>query len=175
MRYFSLSFNLIKEDYDAYYREFRKVNLLNQLKRSFIVLAFMAVLAAMYFSLENADIILTVIVIGAVTVIMPLVNSKRLSTSLLQSRNNKKPNRYDFFADHIEIHVDADQKSKASTEKHLKMNGFVSVAESKTSFYFSYMNERILIIPKRVLDEEKCGMIKNLIDNYFSSVYISIQ
>ena len=54
------------------------------------------------------------------------------------------------------------------------MNGFVSVAESKTNFYFSYMNERILIIPKRVLDGEKYGMIKNLIDNYFSNVYTTV-
>ncbi len=175
MKYFSLVFNLKKEDYDAYYKEFGKVLLFNQLKRSAITLIFMAVMVAMYFSLQTAGLIATVVFIAFLSVVMPLIYSKKLSTSLLQSKSNKKLNSYDFYADHIEIHIDADETSKASTEKHLKMNGFVSVAESKTSFYFSYMNERILIIPKRVLDEEKYVMIKNLIDNYFSNVYMTIQ
>ena len=174
MKYFSLNFNLKKEDYDAYYKEFGKGLLVNQVKRSAITLVLMAVMAGIYFSVDTAGLVATVLFVGISTVIMPLVYAKKLSTSLLQSKSNRKPNRYDFFADHIEIHIDADENSKASTEKHLKMNGFVSVAESKTNFYFSYMNERILIIPKRVLDNEKYGMIKNLIDNYFSNVYMTV-
>lgn len=175
MKYFSLSFNLKKEDYDAYYKDFGKGLLLNQLKRSLITIVFMVIMVVLYMSVQTPGLITTVIFIAAVTVIMPLFYSKKMAVSLLNSRGNKKINRYDFFADHIEIHIDADEISKASTEKHLKMNGFVSVAESKTSFYFSYMNERVLIIPKRVLDSEKYSMIKNLIDNYFSNVYMIIQ
>ncbi len=175
MKYFSLSFNLKKEDYDAYYKDFGKGLLLNQLKRSLITLVFMAILTVLYMSVETPGLMVTVVFIAAVTVIMPLSYSKKMAVSLLSARSNKKINRYDFFADHIEIHIDADESSKASTEKHLKMNGFVSVAESEKCFYFSYMNERVLIIPKRVLDGEKYGMIKNLIDNYFSNVYMIIQ
>lgn len=174
MKYFSLEFNLKKQDYDAYYREFGKGLFVNQVKRSAITLVLMAVMAGIYFSMETAGFLATVLFVGALVVVMPLAYAKKLSTSLLQAKSNMKANRYDFFADHIEIHIDPDENSKASTEKHLKMNGFVSVAESKTNFYFSYMNERILIIPKRVLDNEKYGMIKNLIDNYFSGVYITV-
>ncbi len=174
MKYFSLSFNLNKGDYDAYYKDFSKGLILNQLKRSAITLVFMAVMVAMYMTTQTAGLIATVAFIAIVSVFMPIVYSKKLAVSLLQSRSNRKENRYDFYADHIEIHIEADQLSKASTEKHLKMNGFVSVAESKSGFYFSYMNEKVLIIPKRVLDEEKYGMIKNLIENYFSNVYMSI-
>lgn len=174
MKYFSLNFSLIKKDYDAYYKDFGKALILNQLKRSAITLVLMAVLVAMYMSTQTAGLIVTVAFIGIVSVFMPIFYSKKLAVSLLNSRNNMKENIYDFYADHIEIHVNPNEISKSSTEKHLKMNGFVSVAESKACFYFSYMNERVLIIPKRVLDNEKYGMIKNLIDNYFSNVYMSI-
>lgn len=174
MKYFSLELNLKKEDYDAYYRDFGKLLLLGQLKRSSITLALMALLAGIYFSYETAGLVATVLFIGISTVIMPLIVSKKLAVSLLQARSNKRPNRYDFFADHIEIHIDADETSRASTEKHLKMKGFLAVTESKSGFYFSYMNERMFIIPKRVLDKEKYEMIKNLIDNYFSDVYMSV-
>ena len=174
MKYFSLDFNLQKQDYDAYYKDFGKGLVLNQLKRSLITLAFMVLLVVMYMSVQTAGLIATVVFVAFVTVIMPIVYSKNLAVSLLNSRSNKKNNRYDFYADHIEIHIDADEISGASTEKHLKMNGFVSVAESEKCFYFSYMNERVLIIPKRVLDGEKYSMIKNLIDNYFSNVYMTV-
>ena len=174
MKYFSLGFNLESEDYRAYYKDFGKGFLLQQLKRSAITLIFMVVLVVMYLSVQTAGLIATVVFIAGVTVLMPLHYSKKLAFSLLQARSNSKTNRYDFYADHIEIHIDADEISKASTEKHLKMKGFTSVAEGKTNFYFFYMNERVLIIPKRVLDKEKYDMIKNLIDNYFSSVYIMV-
>ena len=175
MKYFSLDFNLQKQDYDAYYKDFGKGLVFNQLRRSLITLVFMVLLVVMYMSVQTAGIISTVAFIALITVLMPIFYSKKLAVSLLNSRSSSRKNRYDFYADHIEIHIDADENSKASTEKHLKMNGFVSVAESEKCFYFSYMNERVLIIPKRVLDGEKYAMIKNLIDNYFSSVYMSIQ
>lgn len=173
MKYFSLSFTVKKEDYNAYYKDFGKAFIFNQLKRSAITLILMAVLVAMYMTTQTAGLISTVVFITAVNVFMPIVYSKKLAVSLVNSRNNRKENRYDFYADHIEIHIN-DENGRTSTEKHLKMNGFVSVAESKSGFYFSYMNERVLIIPKRVLDNEKYGMIKNLIENYFSNVYIAV-
>lgn len=175
MKYFSLNFTVNKSDYDAYYKDFGKGLLFNQLKRSALTLIFIFLLTAMSVTSQSADLIVTVAFIAIVSVFMPIVYSKKLAVFMLQSRNSRRENRYDFYADHIEIHVDADENSKSSIEKHLKMNGFTSVAESKTNFYFSYMNERMLIIPKRVLNEEKYVMIKNLIDNYFSNVYMSIQ
>jgi len=173
MKYFSLNFTVNKGDYDSYYKDFGKGFVFQQLKRSAITLIFMLIMVAMYMTTQTAGLISTVVFIAIVSVFMPIVYSKKLAVSLVNSRNNHKENRYDFYADHIEIHV-GDENGKATTEKHLKMNGFVSVAESKSGFYFSYMNERVLIIPKRVLDEEKYGMIKNLIENYFSNVYMTV-
>ena len=173
MKYFSLNFTVNKGDYDSYYKDFGKGFVFQQLKRSAITLIFMLIMVAMYMTTQTAGLISTVVFIAIVSVFMPIVYSKKLAVSLVNSRNNRKENRYDFYADHIEIHI-ADENGKATTEKHLKMNGFVSVAESKSGFYFSYMNERVLIIPKRVLDEEKYGMIKNLIENYFSNVYMTV-
>lgn len=173
MKYFSLNLNLNRSDYDAYYKDFGKGLVFNQLRRCAIMLVLMAVLVAMYITSQTAGLISTVLFIAIVNIFIPIVYSKKLAVSLLNSRNNKRKNIYDFYADHIEIHV-TDENSKASSEKHLKMNGIVSVAESKSHFYFSYMNEKVLIIPKRVLDGEKYGMIKNLIENYFSNVYMTI-
>ena len=174
MKYFSLNFTMNKGDYDAYYKDFSKGLVFNQLKRSALTLVLMAVMAAMYVTSQSAGLIATVFFVALITVFMPLVYSKKLAVSLVNSKNNNKETRYDFYADHIEIHHIPDENSKASCEKHLKMNGFVSVAESKKNFYFSYMNEKVFIIPKRALDNEKYAMIKNLIENYFSNVYMSI-
>lgn len=174
MKYFSLDFTLNKGDYGAYYKDFGKAIFLNQVKRSAISIILMAVLLSINLTSERIpEYIAALVFLIFIYVAMPVVYSKKLAVSLLNSRNNKRKTVYDFYADHIEVHID-DESSEASTEKHLKMNGFVSVAESKTNFYFSYMNERVLIIPKRVLDAEKYGMIKNLIENYFSNVYMSI-
>ena len=104
---------------------------------------------------------------------MPLVYSKRISIDSLLSKYSQNENRYDFYADHIEIHY-SDREGRMTIEKHLEMRGFTAVAESSSNFYFSYKNDRMLIIPKRILDEEKYGMIKNLIKNYFSDIYMAI-
>lgn len=174
MKYFSLSFKTEKTDYDCYYRDFGKALVINMLRKSVITAVFSLVLIAMLITGETVSYIVTVVFIFIINVFMPLVYSKKISTSLLDSRSSKRVNRYDFYADHIEIHSEADEKSGTSSERHHKMNGFTAVSESSTNFYFSYMNERMLIIPKRVLDNEKYGMIKNLINNYFSDVYMTV-
>lgn len=174
MKYFSLNFKIEKSDYESYYKDFGKAMLLNQLKRSFIMVILSLGLAAFIITGDTACYAVTLLFAFIVSCIMPLVFSKKIALSMLDSRNSRKVNVYDFYSDHIEIHVPASEGSKASTEKHLKMNGFTNVTESKTNFYFSYMNEKMLIIPKRVLDNEKYGMIKNLIENYFSNVYMTV-
>ena len=171
MKYFSLQFTVEKSDYDAYYKDFGKQFLLSQLKRSLVTFFFLGMILILSATSLNAGLVVTVISVAAMTVLMPLVFSKKLSFYLIKSKNLSRLNCYDFYADHIVFHVEKDENTERSLERHLKMNGFTYVAESKTNFYFAYMNERILIIPKRVLDEEKYKMIKNLIDNYFSNIY----
>ena len=174
MKYFSLSFTTEKQDYEFYYKDFGKGLAINQIRKSVLSAVFCLFMIAMLITGETLSYIVPVVFVFIVTCFMPLVYSKKISVSLLDSRSSRKLNRYDFYADHIEIHSLPDEKSASSTEKHLKMNGFTSVAESGTNFYFSYMNEKMLIIPKRVLDAEKYTMIKNLIDNYFSDVYMTV-
>lgn len=174
MKYFTLSFTVEKCDYDAYYRDFGKGLLFDQLRRSAVTLIFLAVIAVINFTAQAPSLYVTFAAVLFIMLFTPISYSRKIALSLIQSRNSRKVNRYEFYADHIEIHVDEDEGSRARVEKHLKMSGFTSVAESKSNFYFSYMNEKMLIIPKRVLDNEKYGMIKNLIDNYFSNVYMSV-
>lgn len=174
MKYFSLNFKIEKSDYESYYKDFGKAMLLNQLKRSFIMVILSLGLAAFIITGDTACYAVTLLFAFIISCIMPLVFSKKIALSMIDSRNSRKENIYDFYSDHIEIHIPANGESKASTEKHLKMKGFTNVSESKTNFYFSYMNEKMLIIPKRILDKEKYGMIKNLIENYFSDVYITV-
>lgn len=174
MKYFSLSFKTEKEDYELYYRDFGKGLIMNQLRKSVISAIFTLVMIVLLITNKTVSYIVPVTFVFIITCFMPLVFSKKISMNFLNTRNSKKENRYDFYADHIEIHTIDDGKSKESIEKHLKMNGFVSVAESGTNFYFFYMNEKMLLIPKRILDAEKYGMIKNLIDNYFSDVYMTV-
>lgn len=174
MKYFSLSFKPEKIDYDYYYKDFGKALLLNQFKRALFSLTFIIVMLIFFSASGTATYYVPISFIFIITTFMPIFYSKKMSYFLLDSRQMRKENLYDFYADHIEIKIREDETSKSTTEKHLKMSGFTSVTESKTNFYFSYMNEKMMIIPKRVLDEEKYGMIKNLIDNYFSNVYMAI-
>lgn len=174
MKYFSLSFRTEKTDYENYYKDFGKAMLLNQIKKSLLPMIFMIV---MFFFLASSDTVnyyIPFAVILIISLFMPLFYAKKMSYFLLSARQMKRENVYDFYADHIEIRVPADEISRSTTEKHFKMKGFTAVTESRTNFYFSYMNQKTMIIPKRVLDEEKYTMIKNLIDNYFSNVYMSI-
>ncbi len=174
MKYFSLSFKTEKSDYAEFYRDFLKSNSLVYFKRT-AFLMFITVLFALFFVTRDSLVLLIpLFLIPLVDVIMSLVYSRKISMSLYQSAQNRKVGVYDFYADHIEIHFQADELSKGTMQKHLKMSGFTAVKESESNFYFSYMNEKILIIPKRSLDEEKYTMVKNLIENYFSDVYVKI-
>lgn len=174
MKYFSLSFKTEKEDYKRYYSDFGKGLIFNQLKKSSFTIIFTIVMIAMCITTVSKDFLVPIAFIFFISCFMPLIYSRKISMNFLNTRNSQRINSYDFYADHIEIHSIDDGKSKESTERHLKMNGFVSVAESSTNFYFFYMNERMLLIPKRVLDEEEYNMIRNLIDNYFSKVYMTV-
>ena len=174
MKYFSLNFKIEKSDYESYYRDFGKGMLLNQLKRSLFILIFTAMMGLFVLSENTVCYAVTLVFVFFISCFMPLVYSKKISMSLLDSKNSRKENIFDFYSDHIEIHLVSDEGDKSSVEKHLKMNGFTNVTESRTNFYFSYMNEKTLIIPKRVLDNEKYSMIKNLIENYFSNVYMTV-
>lgn len=174
MKYFSLSFSLQKEDYNAYYKDFSKGHLINGLKQSFFIISFSVFFTAYAFLQQDYNFVFAIVLFCLSLIFMPVYFAKKISTSFYVSKHGRKEARYDFFADHIEIHIGADENCRQISEKHLKMNGFTQVVESKRNFYFAYMNEKTLIIPKRVLNEETYGMIKNLIDNYFSSVYLSI-
>lgn len=174
MKYFSLSFRLQKEDYDAYYKDFRKGRILNELKRSLFLAIFSVFILVAFVTADTVSHIIPVVSIFCVSVAFPLFFSRRISSLFYKSKQGRKKARYDFYADHIEIHIDADESCRHTSEKHLKMRGFTQIVESSKNFYFSYMNEKMLIIPKRALNEESYTMIKNLIENYFSRVYVSI-
>lgn len=174
MKYFSVSFRTEKSDLACYYKDFGKAQLVNLFKKSAVMGIFALIIMFVLLNSDTVSLIIPLATIFVISAVMPYVFSKEISYSLYSSKQASRINRYDFYADHIEIYSDADQFSASSCEKHLKMNGFTSVAEGSTNFYFSYMNEKMLIIPKRVLNEEQYGMIKNLIENYFSSVYTRI-
>ncbi len=174
MKYFSLSFRLQKEDYSAYYKDFRKGHILNELRRSLFIAIFSVFILVTFVNSETLSYIIPVLSVFAVSVILPIYFSRKISTLFYKSKQGSKEARYDFYADHIEIHICADESCRQTSEKHLKMRGFTQIVESSKNFYFSYMNEKMLIIPKRALNEEAYTMIKNLIDNYFSNVYMSI-
>ncbi len=174
MKYFSLSFRLQKEDYSAYYKDFRKGHILNELKRSVFMAIFSVFVLVSVVTAETPSYIIPVISVFAVSVFLPIYFSRKVSTSFYNSKQGSKEARYDFFADHIEIHIGSTESCRQTSEKHLKMRGFTQIIESRSNFYFSYMNEKMLIIPKRILNEETYSMIKNMIENYFSKVYLSI-
>lgn len=174
MKYFSLNFKIEKEDHKSYYRDFRKASIATALRGSI----FMAILSVfiLFTSISNnmIAVVVPVVMFFLITLIYPLIYGKKISASLFESKLSGRNNIYDFYADHIEVHSLPDERSKSYSVRHLKMNGIVGVRESSTNFYFFYMNEKVLIIPKRVLDEEKYQMLKNMIENYFSNVYMTI-
>lgn len=174
MKFFSLEFRIERQDYTGYYKDFKGIQLQLILKKSIFMALFSVAVLFIFLTADTLSYIVPVVSGFLVSVLFPLFYTKKISCSLFEARQSKKISRYDFYADHIEIHTFADETSGSTTQRHLKMNGFTAVTESERSFYFTYMNEKILIIPKRILDEEKYGMIKNLTENYFSNVYMSL-
>lgn len=174
MKYFSLSFKTEKSDYAEFYRDFLKSNSPAYFKRTAFLMLITVLFSLFFVTRDSLVLLIPLFLLPFVDIIMSLVYSWKISMSLYRSAQNRRVAAYDFYADHVEIHYQADELSKGTMQKYMKMSGFTAVKESESNFYFVYMNEKILIVPKRSLDEEKYTMIKNLIENYFSDVYVKM-
>ena len=80
----------------------------------------------------------------------------------------------DFYDNHIVISYEGNENVKSHSEKHYGFKMIQNILESNENIYFAFNDNSLLIIPKAVLDNERYTMIGNLIENYFSNVYMTI-
>ncbi len=175
MKYFSFDYRLFKEDYKNYYKDFRKINFMIILRKALIPALFLVFISFFILNSKSDKMIyVTFFAFLIISAFFPHYYSKKISMSLVNSKHGQKEVRLDFYGDHIEIHVPEADGCRCTSQRHLKLNGFTMVAESESSFYFSYMNEKMLIIPKRAINEEIYQKLKNLINNYFGNIYMTV-
>ncbi|MBR5437936.1 MAG: hypothetical protein IKV21_03360 [Clostridia bacterium] len=86
----------------------------------------------------------------------------------------KRPVTVDFYGDHIVYSFGSTERYKGTFEKHYAFRDVTNVIDSNNSIAFAFGEKDSVIIPKRSLDAESSQMIKNLIDNFFSSKFIKV-
>lgn len=172
MKYFSLTYPLKLQDYNSYKKIAQKSIMSARLKRLIFPVLLMAGLC--FYSVYNKDydsiLIYVLILLLSLTGLAYVNKSNRLSEKTM-SAYMKKEITVDFYDDHFVVQNHPDQYSKSFSERHYGFDTVIGVAEAEEHFYFIFKTNNILIIPKRILDEEKLGMIKNLIENLFSKIY----
>lgn len=171
MKYFSLNMYLTKEDYESYEKKIRKSVLFGRMKQLAVPFALIMIAGAFY----DLFFIVIALYLFAVALIIPeMVNKDFSNKSRSGSKLIRRPMIVDFYSDHFEVRSEPDEVMKGSSERHYGFDTVRSVLEASDYFYFIFKTNNILIIPKKVLDGEQFGMIKNLINNLFSGIYSAI-
>ncbi len=167
MKYFSVSFNLTNEDYSVYSKSSMKSAAVMRLKRGMIPIVIFACLGFV----EKTALLFLPLLIMTSLVVPYIIDREYIASLHKNSRLYKKAMTVDFYDNHFVVSTKADEFSKSSSEKHYGFDTVAAVTEAQGYFYFLFKTNNILIIPKRILDEEKYSMVKNLIDNLFSKIY----
>lgn len=171
MKYFSLRMYLTKEDYESYEKKMRKVVLFGRIKQLALPFILLTVVGAVY-DLFN---ILIFLFLFAVALIVPEMVNRDFSRKCRSgSKLIRRPMIVDFYSDRFEVRSEPDEIMKGSSERHYGFDTVRNVLEASDYFYFIFKTNNILIIPKKALDEEQFGMMKNLINNLFSGIYSAI-
>lgn len=168
MKYFSLTLNLTKADYESYEKKVSKDVLLMRMKQLAIPFIIFCVIGAIF---DLFNIFLSCFLFVSALIIPAMVNKDFSNKCRNNSKLVRRPMTVDFYSDHFVVSSVPDEFLKGRTERHYGFDTVGNVFESSEYFYFIFKTNNILIIPKKALDEEKFGMIKNLINNLFSNIY----
>ncbi|MBQ8504342.1 MAG: YcxB family protein [Clostridia bacterium] len=171
MKYFSLRMYLTKEDYESYEKKMRKAVLFGRMKQLALPFIILTVVGAIY---DIFNILISLFLFVVALIIPEMLNRDFSNKSRSSSKLIKRPMIVDFYSDRFEVRTEPDEIMRGRSERHYGFDTVRSVIEASDYIYFIFKTNNILIIPKRALDEEKYGMIKNLISNLFSGIYSAI-
>lgn len=171
MKYFSLEYTLLKQDYESFEKSRMKAELLSKIKVLAVIFVLMGVLS---FLVDPSFIIAFFAMVVSIIVLPFLIN--RMSSTETRKHSNiiSKPMALHFYDNHFEMEYLPFENHKSHTVRHFGFDTVASVLESQEHFYFIFKTNNLLIIPKRELDDEKFIMIRNLISNLFKNRYAVI-
>ncbi|MBR3816381.1 MAG: hypothetical protein IKJ27_06620 [Clostridia bacterium] len=170
MKYLSLSYTPTPEDFVSYANKSEGAVFALRAKRMIIPFGIIAV-AGLLFDVYYAIIALSFFICAT---LVPAIINREYIRKQKDSQFILRPMCLDFYDDHIVQTFLPGGRFKGKNEKHFGFKAIAGVIESEEYIWFLTKAASIITIPKRELDEEKYGMIKNLIENCFSGIYTTV-
>ena len=171
MKYFSVSYRLTAEDYNEYDRLYNRDYIKLRFKR-LIPLYVVPIIICAFMDLTTAII---VGVMALFSFILPFLGNREFSKLRAESSLFKRESTVEFYDNHIVTRLLPDGNFRSETEKHYGFDKINRIFESESSFYFTFKDNSLLVIPKRYIGQDEYTMIKNLIENLFRNKYLFLQ
>ena len=171
MKYFSISYRLTAEDYSEYDKLYSSDYIKLRFKK-LIPLYIVPVIICTFFDLQTAII---VGVMALFSFFLPFLGNMEFSKLRAESTLFKREQTVEFYDNHIVTRLLPDENFRSETEKHYGFDKVNRILESGTTFYFTFKDNALLVIPKKYISQEEYTMIKNLIENLFRNKYLFIQ
>ncbi len=171
MKYFSISYTLTAEDYNEYDRLYNRDYIKLRFKR-LIPLYIVPVIICAFIELQTAII---VGVMALFSFILPFLGNREFSKLRGESSLFKRESTVEFYDNHIVTRLMPDGNFRSETEKHYGFDKINRIFESESSFYFTFKDNSLLVIPKKYIGQDEYTMIKNLIENLFRNKYLFLQ
>lgn len=170
MKYFTLSYSLTAQDYKEYDNIYISDLIKLKFKKSYIYL--LPVIICAFFDLSTAII---VAVMAVLSFLLSIFSAKEYSLRRNKSFVFDRETTVEFYDDHIVTSLLPFGKYKGQTQVHYGFDMVGKILESNNNFYFLFKDNSLILIPKRFISEQEYTMIKNLINNLFSSKYLFLQ
>lgn len=171
MKYFIISYRLSAEDYSEYDKLYNKDYIRLRFKR-LIPLYIVPVIICAFLDVQTA------IIVGGMALFsffLPFLGNSEFSRLRAESSIFKRESTVEFYDDHIVTRLLPDGNFRSETEKHYGFDKIHRILESNNSFYFTFKDNSLLVIPKKYIGQDEYTMIRNLIENLFRNKYLFIQ
>ena len=170
MKYLSLCYTPTPEDFISYAKKAEPAVFALRAKKMILPFGIMAV-AGMIFDFYLSVIALSFFICAS---LIPAIINREYIKMQKSSQFILRPVCLDFYEDHIVQSFLPGGRFKGRNEKHFGFRAVAGVIENEQYIWFLTRSASIITIPKRELDGEKYGMIKNLIENCFSGIYTTV-
>ena len=170
MKLLSLSFVPVPEDFISYSKKAEPALFSMRLKRGVVPFGIMFA-GGFFFGIYFSILALSLF---AISNVVPFILNREYMKKQLSSRIIKRPVAIDFYDDHIVQTFLPDESFRGTNEKHFGLRSVAGVVESDEYIWFLTKAANVINIPKRILDDEKYGAVKNIIENYFSGIYTKV-
>lgn len=143
-------------------------------KKKFISICFIAVIGMLLTCVISGEIY-SIFLFGFIALTFPIFSylfvKRNSGKSFDESSINRRSVKIDFFRDHMEKLICADEERKSSEEIHYPFEAVKMVFESENMYIFYISPNDIVQLPKRALGKDEREKISNLISNLFNRNY----